>query len=500
MVAIGRFGRSYRSTGAAKASTIRRALIVVLAAGPPAVACSAAVAEPTDRSIILSREGFTLRWHLQAGINVVVEENLFWNFAQTVAPAAGFDSDPHWLEVYAKPGIGFEQALGDATTLYGKLSAVASYTGGIDAYDTGNTGRITLEEGYIGLRHAPAAPGFGFDLSVGPRELKLGTGMLIANGGTSGFERGALKLGPRKAWEMAAIGRLTHAGLTATGFYIDPNELTSSDGENRLAGADLRYDPAGGGYAGLTYLQVLNSESPYVRAAPGGLGPPTILPGAREGTSAVNLYARTAPFEGVLENWFFAGDVAHQWNDDVDLRAWAGRVQAGYTFAALPWSPSLVYSYQTFSGDDPGTARLERFDPLYYEGSPSAWATGSKSSMVFINSNVQAHGLALRLQPSPRDTLTFRYAHIRANELRSPIQFGQATRVDTTGGAANVVSGVTDAHLSDDFFLEYSRILNPNTYLTAGVSVGVPGAGIRNVAGGRADVWSGGFVNLVVNF
>ena len=47
--------------------------------------------------------------------------------------------------------------------------------------------------------------GLILDISAGPRELKLGTGMLIANGGASGFQRGALKFGPRKAWEMAGV-------------------------------------------------------------------------------------------------------------------------------------------------------------------------------------------------------------------------------------------------------------------------------------------------------
>ncbi|WP_163314146.1 alginate export family protein, partial [Enterobacter hormaechei] len=81
----------------------------------------------------------------------------------------------------------------------------------------------------------------------------------------------------------------------------------------------------------------------------------------------------------------------YEWNRSVDLQAWAGRIQIGYAFAALPWSPTLTYSYQTFSGDNPSTRRNERFDPLYFEGSPSSWSTGSKSSMVFINSNVSAH-------------------------------------------------------------------------------------------------------------
>ena len=160
-------------------------------------------------------------------------------------------------------------------------------------------------------------------------------------------------------------------------------------------------------------------------------------------------------------------------------------------------APTLTLGYQSFSGDDPGTTGLERFDPLYCQGSPSAWATGSKSASTFINSNVNALTLALRVQPTPRDTITLRYAHIRANELNSPIQFGQATRVDING---NVVSGVTDAHLADDLFLEYSRIINRNTFLTAGVSVSVPGTGIDNVVGGSAPIWTGGFINVVFNF
>lgn len=183
------------------------------------------------------------------------------------------------------------------------------------------------------------------------------------------------------------------------------------------------------------------------------------------------------------------------------MRAYGGRTQVGYRFTDLPWKPVLTYTYQTFSGDDPNTTRQERFDPLYYDGSPSTWATGLKAAMVFINSNVQSHGIALKLSPSPEDTLTLRYAHVRANELRSPVQFGQATRLTfADSNLGTVIAGVTDAHLSEDMFIEYSRILNPNTYLTAGVSLSFPGQGIRAAAPGRTGLWSGGFVNLVVNF
>ena len=446
--------------------------------------------------LLLNNDGTTVRGHVQAGINAVGEQDLFWNLAATTAPGSGFDPDTNWLEAYIKPGLSFEYQLETGAMFYGKLSAVSSYTAGTDAFDTGDTGATTLEEAYLAIR-GNFGSGLSYDLSLGPRELILGTGMLIANGATSGFERGALKLGPRKAWEMAAIGRLFYRNVTGTAFYLDPNELPSTDGNNEMAGFDLRNDDPAGGYLGVTYVDVLNSDSPYPQAAPGGIGPPTVTPGAREDTRTLGLYGKTNPFAGALENWTFTGDYAYQWNDRIDQEAWAGRVTAGYSFANLPWSPNLSSGLQTFSGDDPDTTQLERFDPLTYQGSPAAWATGSKSASTFINSNVNALTLTLRVQPSQQDTWTLRYAHIRANELNSPVQFGQATRVDING---NVVAGVTDKHLADDLFLEYSRIINRNMFLTAGFSVSNPGAGNDNIVGESAPNWTGGFVNVVINF
>ncbi|TNF65550.1 MAG: hypothetical protein EP307_00010 [Rhodobacteraceae bacterium] len=478
------------------AGTVSAGAVVTCAALTLAISALPTLARDRDQTVLHDGNGLTLRWHLQAGLNAVVERNLYWDLAATTAPGSGFDPDANWLEGYAKAGISFEMGQEGGAVIYGKLSAVTSYTWGTDAFDTGNTGATTLEEAYLAIR-GDTVSGLSYDLSLGPRELTLGTGMLIANGATSGFERGALKFGPRKAWERALIGRLSHGNLTGTLFFLDPNELPSTDGDNELAGFDLRYDDPAGGFIGLTYVDVLQSNSSYPQAAPGGIGAPTVIPGAREGTRTLGIYGKTSPFTGALENWTFTGEFAYQKNDRIDLEAWAGRVTAGYTFANIPWSPVVTVGYQSFSGDDPNTTTLERYDPLYYQGSPSAWATGSKSASTFINSNVNALTLAVSVRPTARDTWTLRYAHIRANELNSPIQFGQATRVNING---NVVAGVTDAHLADDFFLEYSRIINRNTFLTAGVSVSFPGAGIDNVIGTSADPWTGGFVNVVFNF
>ncbi|AHM02587.1 hypothetical protein roselon_00130 [Roseibacterium elongatum DSM 19469] len=468
---------------------------VVLAAGAAAIIATPSAAQETDPWLLYDENGTTVRATLQFGANLVSEADLFWNLSENAAPGSGFDPDATWLELYVTPGLEFETTFDSGNQVYGRLSAVGSYTLWTDAFDTGDTGRVTLEEAYVGFRTG-FADGAALDLSFGSRALRLGTGMLISDGASDGFDRGALKFGPRRAWEIAAIAELSWDDYTGTLFYIDPREHDDSDNGNALAGFDFRYDDPAGGYLGLTYVSVLESDAPYPRVDPvTGLD---IVPGAREGTNTLALYARSNPFEGAFENVFLTGDLAYQWNDSIDLTAWAGRVQVGYTFADAAWTPTLTYSYQSFSGDDPDTAALERFDPLYYDGSPSAWATGSKSAMVFINSNVQSHNLAVSLQPTQRDTITFRYAHVRANELGSPIQFGQATRPGAGGGLLQ--TGVDDAHLSDDFFIEYRRIINRNTFLSAGVSVAVPGEGIRNVFPGSDPNWVGGFLNVVYNF
>jgi hypothetical protein len=452
----------------------------------------------TPKTTIYDKDGLNLRWYFQGGVNLVSETNLFWDFASVYAPGAKFNSDQDWVELYVKPGLGFDKTMANGNVLYGKVSGVGSKTLGRDAFDAKDQGAVTLEEGYLGFKTTNHP--FDFDVSLGPRELQLGSGMLIANGGTSGFERGALKFGPRKAWKQAAIGRIYNGRRTFTGYFIEPRELKSNNGHNQLAGADFRYDSAGGDYIGFTYINVLRSNSPYIRAAPGGLGEPTIIPDGRDKTNAVNLYFRSIGYEGAFRNWFVTGDLAYEWNNRVDMSAWAGRAQLGYRFTETTWTPTLTGTVKVFSGDDPTTPKLERFDPLYYEGSPGAWASGSKSSMVFINSNLRVLEIAFAVHPSKKDALTLRYGRIDADKLASPIQFGQATRLVSTPSGFNLIAGVTKRHLSDDLFLEYNHIFGPDVFLTAGVSASFPGAGIKASFPGTAPVWTGAFVNVVVNY
>ena len=485
---IGR-GRSW------PALALRSGISCILFAAAPAAYSQDAIAEGPDPESDKTEIKFTL----EGGINAVAETNLYWNLADKFAPSADFDSDTQWLEIYAKPGVDLTHSLDGSSEIYGGFSVVASTTLGTDAFDKSDTGRVTIEEAFLGFRTGTVETG-QFDLSAGAQELKLGTGMLISNGASNGFERGAVKLGPRKAWERTIIARYRKKGLTTTAFFIDPNELASNNTKTHSVGADIRYDLDRTDFVGVTYVNVLQSGAPYPQAAPAGVGPPNFLDSGRDGLNAISFYGLVHPAKGSLPGFYIGLDGAYEWNGRIDLDAWGGRVKIGHAWNDKPWRPDLSYSYQTFSGDDPDTPELERFDPLHYEGSPASWATGSKAALVFINSNVQSHQLTLRTMPSPRDFLTLRAAHIRVNEQRSPIQFGQATRLEITDELGSVISGVTANHLADDFFVEYTRILTPNIFLTGGFSISVPGKGIENAFGGDAPNWTGGFVNVVVNF
>ncbi len=464
-------------------------VVCALCGAAPAVA-----AQDPSPETLYERDGFSVVGHLQGGVNLVVEHHLFWDFGETVAGVTDFDPNAEWFEAYLKPGVTFERRAGDHATFYGGLSGVGSMTIGTDAFDAGDTGQVTLEEGFLGWRYAEGAT--TFDLSVGPRVFKAGTGMLIEAGGSSGFSRGALKLGPRKAWGFAALGAISHGAFKGTAFYLDPNESPDNDSGNRLAGVDLRYDSNPNALIGLTAGKVIASGSPYPKAPPGGVGVPSIIPGARDGLEFINLYGR-APLAG-LPNAFMAADLAFERNDRINMRAWAGRAQVGYTFAEHRWKPTFTIGYQTFSGDDPDTDRLERFDPLYYEGNPSAWSTGTKSSMIFINSNVNAWQVAASITPTPVDTFTVRIHRIDADQLRSPIQFGQATRVEGDD-VDNPITGVTRHHLSDDLYFEYFRVVSPNLFLTTGFSVSNPQAGMKSIVA-DPPIWTGAYINLIANY
>lgn len=417
----------------------------------------------------------------------------WWNLSDKYAPDSGYKPDRAWVETWIKPGIRLDTSVTDALTLYSGVSYVGSGNIGKDVFEQGNRGLWAVEDAYLGTRYLFPNQTSSLDVSYGRQPYKIGSGMLVSVGAANGFERGATTTFARRAWEEAGLVKWAHGALSIDGFYLKPNELPSALTFTRLAGAKAEWSLGADQSLGVAYLNVFESIYPYVAA------PVQLIPDGRQGLNTVHTYGRWNPLMETYPDWQIAGDYAYQWNDRINMSANAFNLESAYTFKSRPLMPRLAYAFRWFGGDDPATSRYEKFDPLYYEGAPPLWATGSNGSFSFLNSNVCAHRLSLNLTVTPRDFVAFYYWHVRANQINSPIQFGQAGRFVVTGGEPSLVSGVDTPHLSDDFYLEYTRVVTQNIFLTSGVAVSLPGQGLRNLVT-NSTTWVGGLVNLTVKY
>ncbi len=129
-----------------------------------------------------SNDATRIDYSIEAGIQSVGKRNLFWTLPDTFAPAAAFDVNREWAEYYVKPGVAVTHGLGAGMELYGALSMVGSGTSGYDAFDTGNTGRATVEDAFAGWRFGIPGSSARVDLSGGAQRYNIGTGMLVSNG------------------------------------------------------------------------------------------------------------------------------------------------------------------------------------------------------------------------------------------------------------------------------------------------------------------------------
>jgi hypothetical protein len=227
-----------------------------------------------------------------------------------------------------------------------------------------------------------------------------------------------------------------------------------------------------------------------------------ILPSARTGlrTYGVHVKAASVPRVPGLSIKF---DYAMEWNREVasgiDMRAGAWAAQAGYRFAGAPGKPLVTYLHMTFSGDDPSTPnRLEGYDAMYPDRMTTGYQLGAMAAFLFINSNNVAGRFGVDLRPTATSRLEVYAWHIRAQQLNSPISFGQGDRVDPTTGV--LITGVQSRHLTDDAVVMYTHVFSRRVILSLGASMSWPGEGIELLGEGLARVSYGFAPSLVLRF
>ena len=319
------------------------------------------------------------------------------------------DASPTWLEGYAKYGLSAVHTLDGAGSVYGAFNLLSSATrgdGDAAGFTTGKEEDTQIEDAYIGWRSGDLVPWLGengIDLSFGSQSFIIGDGFLIngdslnfgegfkpladADIAPSGLSRGgAYWLAARKAFDETAILRLGgETGVHVDGFWLDSDNQAQAGME--LAGVNLEYRDATYGTVGLTYIEGLDVDDEAARFL-----------GYQHRDGQETLAIRANGSLGV-ENLFLSGEYVDQDNGDAYVgdgndHAWYG--EAGWTFAALPWSPKLTYRYSSFSdGFDPLFFGFNRGYGTWFQGEVAANYAGP------FNSDTDVHHIGLALTPAP---------------------------------------------------------------------------------------------------
>jgi hypothetical protein len=314
------------------------------------------------------------------------------------------DDGRNWQEGFIKPTFVVSHKLPNGIQAYAGLGAIALGTaGGGDAagLTSGNEGQVDLENAYLGFRSSSNL----IDLSVGQQTFQLGDGFLIAGDaislgdlGAPGVDvdrGGAYYLAGKKSFSNTAILKLNPEGnFRGDLFWLQSNNPYHQD--TSLAGVNLEYVDEKLGTLGASYLSVLDVDQGS------GLG----LWDKREGMDVVSVRGQGSL--GV-ENLFLSFEYVKESGGDSAVKnagnAWY--VEAGWTFADVPWSPNVNYRYAQFSGDKAETTKNEAFDPLFFGFTRGfgTWFQGEVASNYAGPANSGNDVSRIELSASPRADL-----------------------------------------------------------------------------------------------
>jgi hypothetical protein len=312
----------------------------------------------------------------------------------------GLTSDD-WVEGAVTPGLDAVLRLGDFGFAYGRVSGVGAYSYGTDAAGSAvpdiGSGDFLLEDAVIGWRTSrdPIELGeTGFELSYGRQRYQAGSGFLFWSGATSGGNRGAYWIAPRKAFAETGLVRLRKGGFGIDVVYLSPNDDPFSN--TKLAGTTIDYRIEDVGTVGGGYYNIFESDIE-----------------TRDGMSVYDIRFDLEPWEGLR----LAGEYVYEENGSrLSASGYYGEI--GWTFEDQPWSPYLSYRYASFQGDDPSTGANEGFDPLFYSNSDwGSWIQGEiLGEYVLFNNDLVTHTIRLTGTPSDAVTLNLLYYYFQVPE------------------------------------------------------------------------------------
>jgi hypothetical protein len=332
-----------------------------------------------------------------------------------------------WVEGYSELGLNWTLSTGSVSETYGGVSLLGTITrgeGDPGGTTTGEEENIDLENAYLGFKTQTSIFGndVTIDISGGSQSFEVGNGFLITNDsanagngfGPSRNRGGAFLLNPREAFRRTAIARLDPDGpWEGELFYLD--STTGVQGETDLAGGHVAYKSPKRGRFGATYARVLDLRQDLILL---GNGP------FRRDLNTTHGYGEIKPG---LPGMSLNGGASYQWGTpsfrgrerEVDAYAWYAGVKQAFPVAKM--KSVVEYQFTAYSGDDPGTAKLESFDALFNgQNARSNWLFGIIAGFFTApsNQNANIHNAKISLYPNRELEITAEFLHFSRRETR----------------------------------------------------------------------------------
>lgn len=458
--AAGVAGVSYRFDFSTGAGVVLR---IDVRAGGAAEPAPTGLAE---RVVLYQDDGHLLKLRLGLkGATAVSVNQWFGNgpYLTEFNPRGVFDAGtgPYVVQDLA-PSIGLAGAMPlgsgpDALYLYGSVLYLGGASVGQDNNRNDARWASAWEEAFVGIVDGGTTDAGNVwlaDVSYGRQPYCIGNGILICQIASSGGDRAADFAWPRWTGEEFFKARFRWNQLSLDAFRFTPNDYPSTD--TTLEGLNLDFDNGRGLTAGATVLRAVDGTLKY------------FLPDARsydrEGLRVVNLRAGGRPGSDA-SGAIWKLEWARQTHDEFDMRAEAYAAEAGWQFGHVRGRPSLSFRSSRATGDDPSTARYERWDLLYSGGDIDSWVQGQLMKNIQYNSNVRVNRVMLRGTPFEQWRLTAMLSRYRA---------------DTLNNVGGVISQLAGTSLGTEELLVGEYFASPQVYWRFTTGWLQPGSGVRD--------------------
>ena len=419
------------------------------------VLAGSAQADPNGLTFI-DRDRDRLQATIAADLGYFAQENSWFGASrENLGEPSG-----SWWEAAVTPGLEFDLGTDVAGTFFGRVSGAGGYTwNGIDAAGTnaelGGVTKWRWEDAFLGWRAEDPSGALGLDsleLSAGRQKYQVGTGFLFWDQSSDGGDRGAYWVAPRKAADFLGLVRFGRGDLTGDLVYLKADD--NPDTGTRIAGTTLDYGLGDLGGLGGGVYRIVDSKI-----------------ATRDGMNVFDLRFDLYPI-AANPALRLEGEYAYQRNGDRQAAS-GGYLKLGYLFETAPWTPTLSYRFAYFQGDDPGTAKDENFDPLYYGFKDwGTWYPGEiLGEYVLLNQNLLVHTLQAHASPASGWDLNLFFYDFRLDDPRG---FDSGVR---SKDFAREVDLTVDWSATDH--LSFSSV----------GAVALPGSAAAQYTGGSDDWW-----------